>query len=51
MLPEKYKSRKVAQTQHCLPEKETVSNRQIQMMLLYKKGPKKGPEILLHGGG
>lgn len=47
MLPENYKSREVAQTQQRLPEKEAVSNRQIQMMLLYKKGPQKGPEILV----
>lgn len=50
MLPERYKSREVAQTQQCLPEKERVSSRQIQMML-FKRGPQNGPEILLCSGG
>lgn len=50
MLTEKYK-REVAQTQQCLSEKETVSNRQIRIILLYKKDPQKGPEILLCSGG
>lgn len=51
MLPGKYKSREVAQTQQCLPEKESVNNRRIQMMLLCKRGPQKVPEILLCSGG
>lgn len=51
MLPVKFKSRQVTQTQQCLPEEETVSNRQVQVTLLHKRGPQKSPEILLRSGG
>lgn len=54
MFPVKFKSRQVrqvTQTQQCLPEEETVSNRQVQMTLLHKRGPQKSPEILLCTGG